>query len=344
MSKLSTVFLCGDQSPYGVAHLEAVIKEFDVKAIILADEERWKVFRRSLSGGDEYVSTHQRKTIRHKANQLIKKIRSFTKKKDNPFSAINTPVIRLHDVNNNESIKLIENYSPDILISAAYPQIFSKTLVNLTPKGAVNFHPSLLPKCRGAHPHYWCIATGEKKGGVSAHFMTENIDDGDLLAQIEFNIEEMYYNDLYKKIIEETPRLVKSVAEFFKNPLLKATPQNNKYITTFRNDRVIHRKLDFTNTTSIDLWNKIRAGRAYFFYKDEQFYVTKADVSSQNRHMTNNLSITPGTIIDINHDGVIIYTCDDAFIILKNLRWTRKQQYFSKWVDKFSVSIGERVI
>jgi hypothetical protein len=52
--KLSAVFLCGDKSPYGLAHLEPIAENFALKAIVLADEARWTQFRRALSGGEHY--------------------------------------------------------------------------------------------------------------------------------------------------------------------------------------------------------------------------------------------------------------------------------------------------
>ena len=48
--KISAIFFCGDKSRYGAAHISPVLEEFDVKAIVLADDERWQQFRRSLHG------------------------------------------------------------------------------------------------------------------------------------------------------------------------------------------------------------------------------------------------------------------------------------------------------
>jgi hypothetical protein len=52
MSKTSCVFLCGDRSPYGMAHLEPIAAHFDLKAIVIADNARWQRFSEQLSGGE----------------------------------------------------------------------------------------------------------------------------------------------------------------------------------------------------------------------------------------------------------------------------------------------------
>ena len=74
---------------------------------------------------------------------------------------------------------------------------------------------SLLPKYRGPSPFFWIIAKGETVSGVTAHFMTEKIDGGDIIAQSKFPILGYTYSELVRKSIEETPRLIKQVYRFF---------------------------------------------------------------------------------------------------------------------------------
>lgn len=342
MKKRSTVFLCGDQSPYGLAHVSSIIENFDVKAIVIADNNRWRLFRKVLSGGE-----NSQIKAPEAINIFIKKIVNFLKRKKSPLDALKTynlPIIKVHDINSTESIEVLLKNNPELLLSAAYPQILSKELINSFPNGAINFHPSLLPKCRGAHPHYWCIATGEKQSGITAHFMTENIDDGDIVVQHFFDIEGLYYDELYRKIINKTPDLVEEVAHFLETPDAKPIPQDERKVTVFRNDREIHRKLDFCHTNSVELFNKIRAGRSYFFYQGIKTYVIESNIAQHNRHMTNDIKVVAGTIVDIGDNGVIIYTRDNNFIVLKRLRWRKKVVQFSIWVNKFNISIGERLV
>ncbi len=57
----------------------------------------------------------------------------------------------------------------------------------------------------GFHPHFWAICKGEENSGMTAHFMTEKLDDGDIVAQLEFPIIQYTYSDFYEKLIQETP-------------------------------------------------------------------------------------------------------------------------------------------
>ena len=346
MRKIPIIFLCGDRSPYGMAHLASVIRYFDVKAIIIADNNRWNHFRQCLSGGETYC---YRKNIR----KFLTGIKIIVKntlvlygehKRKNQIKSFGVPLIELNDVNSGESISRIMSFSPEILVSAAYPQIFSQDLINIIPRGTVNFHPSLLPRCRGAHPHYWCLATGEKQGGVTAHFMTSRIDDGDIIAQHSFSLDDLYYADLYKMIIEITPKLVEDVALFLNDPNACLTPQDASSATTFRNDRDLHRRLDFHRMSSHELFNRIRAGGGYALHRGVRLYIERVEIINHNRHMTNNLNVPAGTIVDINAEGVVISTVDQMFLVLKSVRWGYKANSFATWVARFEVNIGEILV
>ena len=48
--KPRTIYFCGDQSPYGRAHLRPVLDAFDVVGVVTATPARWATFREALSG------------------------------------------------------------------------------------------------------------------------------------------------------------------------------------------------------------------------------------------------------------------------------------------------------
>ena len=86
---------------------------------------------------------------------------------------------------NSEFIEHLRTLCPDIIVVAAFGQILPREIMELTPKGCVNVHPSLLPKYRGAAPINWTIIRGETKTGVTIMLMDEGTDTGDILMQEE---------------------------------------------------------------------------------------------------------------------------------------------------------------
>ena len=54
-----------------------------------------------------------------------------------------------------EVVESIGKLNPDIIVVAAYGHIIPKSLIEIPKYKCINIHGSLLPKYRGAHPHYW---------------------------------------------------------------------------------------------------------------------------------------------------------------------------------------------
>jgi methionyl-tRNA formyltransferase len=81
-----------------------------------------------------------------------------------------------------ESIVKSERW--DLILVCTYHRILRKDVLQ-SASYAINLHPSLLPGYRGASPFYWVIRRGESKTGITAHYMTEDADRGDILLQEE---------------------------------------------------------------------------------------------------------------------------------------------------------------
>jgi methionyl-tRNA formyltransferase len=72
---------------------------------------------------------------------------------------------------------------PGLICVSCFSRIIPPALLNLPPHGAINLHPSLLPRYRGPAPLFWQFKNGETHGGVTVHFMNERLDAGDILLQ-----------------------------------------------------------------------------------------------------------------------------------------------------------------
>lgn len=346
---LKTIFFCGHQSRYGLAHLKPVLDEFNVLAVVIATDERWIIFRKKLSG-ESY--NHLGKFSKFNKNIIThtRKIWTFTKhifslhrssSLDSVCSNRNIPILRIFDINEEAFIEKMRRYGPELILSAAYPQIFSKKVLSIPERGVINFHPSLLPRCRGAHPHFWSIAIGEKFGGITAHYMTENIDDGDIIAQIKFRIDHYYYEELYQKIIGETPLLIKQVRLFYENMERKPISQDSKHATYYKNDREIHRRIFWDIMSSQGIHDLIRTEQAFCFFRGKKVGIKHADIIMENRNMTNNLKVENGTIVDIN-EGSVAVAVTNNYLAIHTLSVGGKDLSFDRWVSRNRVCIGEK--
>ncbi len=82
----------------------------------------------------------------------------------------------------------LEGLNAELFIVAAYGKIIPKKILSIPHHGAINIHPSLLPKYRGPTPIQSTILDGVKKSGISFILMDEQMDHGPLLHQIPFVI------------------------------------------------------------------------------------------------------------------------------------------------------------
>ncbi len=81
------------------------------------------------------------------------------------------------------SFELTPDVAVDLFIVASYGKIIPKAILDIPKYGALNVHPSLLPKYRGPSPIESQILADEKEVGVTIMKMDEKMDHGPILAQ-----------------------------------------------------------------------------------------------------------------------------------------------------------------
>jgi methionyl-tRNA formyltransferase len=84
----------------------------------------------------------------------------------------------------------LANIDWDVFVVAAYAKLIPKNILDIPRKGALNVHPSLLPKFRGPSPALSAILADERVTGVSIMQMNEKMDAGPIVAQAKVELEE----------------------------------------------------------------------------------------------------------------------------------------------------------
>jgi methionyl-tRNA formyltransferase len=129
-------------------------------------------------------------------------------------------------VNAPEAVAQLRELAPDLIVLAAYGQILSGELLCLARVAALNVHPSLLPKYRGAAPVPWAILRGERETGVTVIGMTEEVDGGCILAQEATAIgEDETAGELEARLVSLGARLLTETLGRLEAALARARPQ-----------------------------------------------------------------------------------------------------------------------
>jgi methionyl-tRNA formyltransferase len=99
--------------------------------------------------------------------------------------AYRIPYAKIENPNAAEFIEKVRGRSPDVLVSVACPFIVKEPLLSIAPKGAINIHHAPLPRYRGMMPTFWQMYHGEKRAGVTIHYMVDKLDQGQALLREE---------------------------------------------------------------------------------------------------------------------------------------------------------------
>ena len=85
-------------------------------------------------------------------------------------------------------LKLLDEYEIDFLVLARFMKILSPNVVWRFKNKIINVHPSLLPSFPGAQAYRQAYEHGVKIAGVTAHFVSMQLDEGPIIAQASFGI------------------------------------------------------------------------------------------------------------------------------------------------------------
>ena len=129
------------------------------------------------------------------------------------------PVFGTRDLKKNEVFEQLASLEPDINVMAFVTDILDERVLEKPKLGTIQYHPSLLPKHRGASAMNWAIVTGEGRTGLTIFWPDRGVDTGPVLLQKEVDIGpddtmgSLYFGNLFPMGVDamaEAVDLVKS--------------------------------------------------------------------------------------------------------------------------------------
>jgi methionyl-tRNA formyltransferase len=138
----------------------------------------------------------------------------------------NSPILYSDAVYDQESLLMIQNINPDLMLLAWWSYIIKPSLIQIPRLGVLNFHPSYLPHNRGKHYNFWTLVE-ETPFGVTIHWVDEGVDSGEIAFQelIEKDWEDTG-ETLYYKAQEKILKLFKDNFETIRKGEIPRTPQD----------------------------------------------------------------------------------------------------------------------
>ncbi len=109
-------------------------------------------------------------------------LRSLAEKFNVPFLYANSTNCSRQE-HEAELLGLLEPFQPELLVLAKYMRVLSPGFVARWPNRMLNIHHSFLPAFAGAKPYHQAFQRGVKVIGATAHFVTDQLDDGPIILQ-----------------------------------------------------------------------------------------------------------------------------------------------------------------
>ena len=192
--------------------------------------------------------------------------------------------------NNQEEYEYLKDIDADMCLVIAYGQIIPESFLNLTKKGFINIHASLLPKYRGAAPIQRAIMNLEKKTGISIMKINSQLDEGPVCKSYEIDINEKdSSDDLSEKLSDLAVEKIFDDIDDILDDKAKFKDQDHSKATYAKKINKKESSIDW-NTPAKSVIAKINGlNGAHFIFQGARYKILKAEL--------NNLSGKPGEII-----------------------------------------------
>ena len=247
--------------------------------------------------------------------------------------------------NTPDFIGLVRRLAPDLILSIYYRRLLYKELLAIPPLGGINLHGSLLPKYRGRAPINWVLVNGETETGVTLHYMVEEADAGDIVAQRAVPIDEQDTAlDLYKKIIVAGAELLRETFPLIKEGRAPRIPQDSSRATKFGGRRPEDGKI-LWDSPARSVYNLIRAVThpypgAFTYFGGRKLFVWHARALPGAA----NHKGLPGSVEAVEKgNGIWVKTGDGSLLLTRTQFEGEEEMPADELAARYGISVGAKL-
>ena len=240
-------------------------------------------------------------------------------------------------INNEEEYNFLNSLDADLAIVVAYGQIIPKKFLNLTKKGFINIHASLLPKWRGAAPIQRSIMNLDQETGISIMRIAEKLDTGPVCNnyKIQLNenlnaleISEKLSSLAAEKILDNVDDILDGKANFIEQDHSNATyaskiQKTEGQINWDENAEKIIGKIN----------GLYPSPGAFFMFNGERYKILKAQIGRAQGN--------PGSVLS---DNLEIACGNNQSIIIKEIqRQGKRPQNIGEFIQGSQIKKGSKI-
>ncbi|TGM59832.1 methionyl-tRNA formyltransferase [Leptospira adleri] len=234
------------------------------------------------------------------------------------------------------------SFPADLYIVFAYGSILPSEVFRHPRLRSINLHGSLLPDLRGASPVQTALWKGYTKSGITIQYITEKMDEGDIIASQEVEVTpEDDTGTLMDKITQAGIATILDLLRKFDGKSFSATPQDSSKATYCGKIKAEDRILDWSLNAE-DLHNRIRAlfpdAVATTQFREKRMNILKSKLSE----LTPELPAWPGKLKRLDKKGLLTQCGDGRFLEILELQPENKNRMSSSdFLNGFRIQEGE---
>jgi len=196
-----------------------------------------------------------------------------------------------------------------------WSQLLKNDILTIPRFGVIGSHPTQLPKYRGRAPIPWTILKKLKHSALTFFFIEEGIDDGDILDQKIFEIDDDDATSLYDKItVLGEQMIIDNLNKIKNNTFLRKKQNTDEFIENWPKRTPDDGKI-YWNKSSNEIQTLVRATTypypgAFTILDGKHIKIWKIIILDESFE-------TPGKIIKIDKNGVQISTINSSILILQ---------------------------
>ena len=230
---------------------------------------------------------------------------------------------------------------PDLSVMAFVTMIVPERVLFHPRYDTIQYHPSLLPKHRGASAINWAIINGESKTGITIFWPDKGLDTGPILLQREVHIEpndtvgSLYFNKLFPMGVEALLESVELIKEG-KAPRIEQDESKATYEGICRAENAI---VDWSKPAQT-VYNLIRG--------------TNPQPGASTQHKSQTLKVfdselvggeqgSPGEVVRVGEDGFWVSAEDGAIKVKRVQPLDSGKVLASEYVQQTNLKAGDRL-
>ena len=238
--------------------------------------------------------------------------------------SVGLPVFQPEKMRTGEAMDILRELKPDILAVVAYGKILPAEMLALPRFGAVNVHGSLLPKYRGAAPIQWAVLNGDETTGVSTMFLSEGMDEGDVIFSRETAIgEQETAGELFDRLAAMGAELLVETLRAIEAGTAPRTPQNHADATYTKQLTKELCPIDWTKTPreivkhvcGLSPWPVATTELQGTFFKIHRVEIGAGSTKA-----------APGTVVAAGKDGISVACGNGGVIVIRELQVAGKKR------------------